>query len=175
MGEFILHSAVDEFEAKLASYLRVKHAIGLSDCTNAMLLGLRASGVQRGDEIIIPSHAFVAAAQSIHFAGAVPVPVDLDEHDGCLVDPASVRRAITPRTRGIMAVHVNGRDVPTWTSSTTIATSMGWRSSKTPRRRLARPWTVSQPEVWPLGGVQLLSLEDARLLRRCGRAGYRRR
>lgn len=108
-GGFILHSAVDEFEAKLASYLRVKHAIGLSDCTNAMLLGLRASGVQRGDEIIIPSHAFVAAAQSIHFAGAVPVPVDLDEHDGCLVDPASVRRAITPRTRGIMAVHVNGR------------------------------------------------------------------
>ena len=108
-GGFILHAAVEEFERKLAAYVGVKHAIGLSDCTNAMLLGLRASGVRHGDEIILPSHAFIAAAQAIHFAGAVPVPVDLDEADGCLVDPVAAAAAITPRTRGIMAVHVNGR------------------------------------------------------------------
>ena len=108
-GGFILHAAVEEFEAKLASYLGVKHAIGVSDCTNAMLLGLRASGMRAGDEIILPAHAFIAAAQSIHFSGTVPVPVELDESDGWLMDPASVRAAITPRTRGIMAVHVNGR------------------------------------------------------------------
>jgi dTDP-4-amino-4,6-dideoxygalactose transaminase len=74
-----------------------------------MLLGLRASGVEAGDEIILPGHAFIAAAQAIHFAGCVPVPVDLDENDGWLIDPLAVRSAITPRTRGIMAVHVNGR------------------------------------------------------------------
>lgn len=108
-GGFILHAAVEEFERKLAAYVGVKHAIGLSDCTNAMLLGLRASGIHPGDEIIVPSHAFIAAAQAIHFAGAVPVPVDLDESDGCLIDPAAAGAAITPRTRGIMAVHVNGR------------------------------------------------------------------
>ncbi len=108
-GGFILHSAVEEFERKLASYLGTKHAIGVSDCTNAMLLGLRASGVKTGDEIILPAHAFIAAAQSIHFAGAVPVPVELDESDGWLMDPAAVSASITPRTRGIMAVHVNGR------------------------------------------------------------------
>ena len=108
-GGFILHAAVEEFERKLAAYIGVKHAVGLSDCTNAMLLGLRASGVRPGDEIIIPSHAFIAAAQAIHFAGAVPVPVELDEADGCLIDAAAAEEAITPRTRGIMAVHVNGR------------------------------------------------------------------
>jgi len=108
-GGFILQQAVDDFEVKLAAYVGAKHAVGVSDCTSAMLLGLRASAIQPGDEIILPGHAFVAAAQAIHFAGGVPVPVDLDESDGCLIDPAAVRAAVTPRTRGIMAVHVNGR------------------------------------------------------------------
>ena len=107
-GGFILQAEVEEFERKLADYLGVTHAIGLSDCTNAMLLGLRASGVQSGDEIIVPAHSFIAAAQAIRFAGGIPIPVDLDESDG-LIDPECVRAAITPRTRGIMPVHVNGR------------------------------------------------------------------
>ena len=107
-GGFILQAAVEQFERSLADYCGVKHAIGLSDCTNAMLLGLRASGIKPGDEIILPAHAFIAAAQAIHFAGAVPIPVDLDESDG-LIDPEAVRAAITPRTRAIMPVHVNGR------------------------------------------------------------------
>lgn len=108
-GGFILQAAVEEFERKLARYLGVKHAIGTSDGTNAMLLGLRACAIEPGAEIILPSHAFIAAAQAIHFAGGVPVPVDVDESDGWLIDPEAVRAAITPRTRGIMAVHVNGR------------------------------------------------------------------
>jgi len=108
-GGFILQAAVEDFERKLAAYLGVKHAIGTSDCTNAMLLGLRACRIEPGAEVILPGHAFIAAAQAIHFAGAVPVPVDIDECDGWLIDPDAVRKAITPRTRGIMAVHVNGR------------------------------------------------------------------
>jgi len=107
-GGFILQSAVEEFEAALADYCGVRHAIGLSDCTNAMLLGLRAAGLSPGDEVILPSHAFVAAAQAIHFAGGVPVPVELSEKDW-LIDPDAIRSAITPRTRAIMPVHVNGR------------------------------------------------------------------
>jgi len=108
-GGFILQAAVEDFERKLAAYLGVKHAIGTSDCTNAMLLGLRACRIEPGAEVILPGHAFIAAAQAIHFAGAVPVPVDIDGCDGWLIDPDAVRKAITPRTRGIMAVHVNGR------------------------------------------------------------------
>ena len=104
-GAFILHDAVAGFEAALAAYLGVKHAIALSDCTNAMQLGLRASGIGPGDEVILPGHAFIAAAQAIHFVGATPVPVDGDR----VIDPDSVRAAITPRTRALMMVHVSGR------------------------------------------------------------------
>lgn len=107
-GGFILQSAVDEFETALAGYLGIHHAVGISDCTNAMLLGLRLLDLRPGDEIILPAHAFIAAAQAIHFAGGTPVPVDISEQDW-LIDPEAVRAAITPRTRAIMPVHVNGR------------------------------------------------------------------
>lgn len=107
-GGFILQRDVEEFEQNLAEFIGVKHVIGCSDGTNAILLGLRASGVKAGDEIIVPSHSFIAAIQSIHFAGAKPVPVELAEHDW-LVDPAAIEAAITPRTTAIMPVHVNGR------------------------------------------------------------------
>ncbi|HUE79343.1 MAG TPA: DegT/DnrJ/EryC1/StrS family aminotransferase [Sphingomicrobium sp.] len=111
-GAFILQSSVADFETALARYLGVRHAIGLADCTNAMLLGLRAAGLAPGDEVILPSHAFLAAAQAIHFAGAVPVPVEISEDNGWLLDPSAVCAAITGRTRAIMAVHVNGRLCP---------------------------------------------------------------
>lgn len=107
-GAFILQRDVDEFESNLASFIGVKHVVGVSDGTNAILLGLRASGIKPGDEIIVPSHSFIAAIQSIHFAGATPVPVDLSEHDW-LVDPEAIEAAITPKTKAIMPVHVNGR------------------------------------------------------------------
>jgi dTDP-4-amino-4,6-dideoxygalactose transaminase len=107
-GGFILQRDVDEFEEKLADFLGVKHVVALSDGTNAMHLGLRACGVGPGDEIILPSHGFIAAAQAIHFAGAVPVPVEMSETDW-LIDPADVARAVTEKTVGIMPVHVNGR------------------------------------------------------------------
>jgi len=107
-GGFILQAAVDDFETRLAHRLGVRHAIGLSDCTHAMLLGLRASGLEPGAEVIMPAHAFLAAAQAIHHAGGVPVPVEISDHDG-LIDPEAIRAAITPRTRAIMVVHVNGR------------------------------------------------------------------
>ena len=107
-GGFILQAAVDAFEAALAEYLGVRHAIGLSDCTNAMLLGLRASKLKPGDEVIMPAHGFIAAAQSIHHAGGIPIPVELSEKDG-LISPNAIQAAITPRTRAIMVIHLNGR------------------------------------------------------------------
>ncbi len=106
-GGFILHDAVAQFERELAAYIGVRHAIALSDCTNAMLLGLRASRLQPGDEVILPGHAFIAAAQAIHHAGGRAVPVDMCP-DGRHVDPAAVRAAITPRTKGLMMVYVSG-------------------------------------------------------------------
>ena len=106
-GDFILRQDVAIFEQRLQEFLGVRHAVGLADCTNAMLLGLRALGVGPGDEVVLPSHAFVAAAQAIHYSGATPLPVELGADR--LVDPASIERAITPRTRALMPVHLNGR------------------------------------------------------------------
>ncbi len=107
-GGFILQRDVEEFEKNIAKLIGVKHVVGLSDCTNAMLLGLRASGFGKDDEVIIPSHSFIAAAQAIHFAGAVPIPIELSELDW-LMDVDAIEAAITPKTRAIMPVHVNGR------------------------------------------------------------------
>ena len=107
-GGFILQQEVADFEAKIRSYLDIEHAIGVSDGTNAILLGLRASGVGTGDEILLPSHAFIAAAQSIHFSGARPVIVDIDPDDW-LLSADSIEANITERTTAIMPVHVNGR------------------------------------------------------------------
>jgi dTDP-4-amino-4,6-dideoxygalactose transaminase len=106
-GGFILQEDVDRFEANLRRLTGARHAIALSDATNSMLLGLRALNLQPGYEAILPSHAFVAAAQAVHFSGGVAVPVELGlDH---LIDPDAVERAITPRTRVLMPVHVNGR------------------------------------------------------------------
>lgn len=106
-GGFILQRDVDEFEQNLAKFVGVKHAIGVSDCTNAMLLGLRAMGIGPGDEVILPSHTFIATAQAIHYAGATPVPADIDA-DG-LLDARAAEAAITARTKAIMVVQLNGR------------------------------------------------------------------
>jgi dTDP-4-amino-4,6-dideoxygalactose transaminase len=106
-GGFVLHTDVAEFERAIERYIGVKHAIGLSDATNAILLGLRAQGLRPGDEVILPSHSFIAAAQSIHFAGGVPVPCELGP-DG-MVDVADMARRVTAKTRLLMPVQVNGR------------------------------------------------------------------
>jgi dTDP-4-amino-4,6-dideoxygalactose transaminase len=107
-GRFILQKDVDEFEEALARFIGVKHVIAVADGTNAILLGLRASELRPGDEVILPSHSFIAAAQSVKHAGGTVVPVELDEKDW-LVCPKAIEAAITPRTRAIMPVHVNGR------------------------------------------------------------------
>ena len=106
-GGIILQAAVDEFEGRLSRFIGCDFAIGTSDCTNAMLLGLRALGIGRDDEVIFCSHTFVATAQAIHFSGATPVPVEMG--DDRMIDPGSVEAAITPRTRAIMVTQLNGR------------------------------------------------------------------
>ena len=108
MGGFILQGAVDAFEIGLEAYLDAGHAVGLSNGTDAMLLGLRASGLKPGAEVILPAHCFIAAAQAIHFAGGRPVPVECLPDDG-LISPEAVEAAITPATGAIMVVHINGR------------------------------------------------------------------
>jgi dTDP-4-amino-4,6-dideoxygalactose transaminase len=106
-GGIILQGAVDEFEARLARYVGAEFAVGTSDCTNAMQLGVRALDIGRGDEVIISSHTFIATAQAIHFAGATPVPVEMQQDR--MIDPDAIAAAVTPRTRAVMVTQLNGR------------------------------------------------------------------
>jgi dTDP-4-amino-4,6-dideoxygalactose transaminase len=106
-GAYIMQSDLAGFENELAAYLGVRHAVGVADGTMGLLLPLLAKGLKPGDEVIVPSHTFVASAAAIHHAGGVPVLVDCGRDH--LIDPESVQRAITSRTRGIMPVQLNGR------------------------------------------------------------------
>jgi dTDP-4-amino-4,6-dideoxygalactose transaminase len=106
-GAFIMQSDVLEFEQQIAAYLGVKYCFGVANCTDALVLGLRAAGVGPGDEVIFPSHTMVASPSAAALLGATPVPVDMAE-DG-LMDPDAVAAAVTPRTRVIMPVQLNGR------------------------------------------------------------------
>ena len=104
----VLGKTTEEFERRLAEYCGTKHAIGLSSGTDALLAIFMAMDLKAGDEIICPSFTFFATAGCIHRAGAKAVFVDI-EADTFNIDPAKVAEAITPRTRGIVPVHLFGQ------------------------------------------------------------------
>ncbi len=99
---------LDELEQAMASYLGTAHAIGVSSGTAGLHLALIALGINAGDEVILPSFTFVAAANAVLYQRATPVFVDI--HPQSLnLDPAQVEKAITPKTRAILAVHTFGQ------------------------------------------------------------------
>jgi dTDP-4-amino-4,6-dideoxygalactose transaminase len=98
---------VGRFEEAFAAYHGVGHAVGLANGTVALQAALAAAGIGCGDEVIVPSYTFVATGMVVVENNAIPVFVDCETTSQGL-DPADVRRKITPRTRAIMPVHVNG-------------------------------------------------------------------
>jgi dTDP-4-amino-4,6-dideoxygalactose transaminase len=106
-GAFIQQQELVDFERRLAEYLGVKHAIGVGNATDGLIMAFRAAGLGPGDEVIFPSHTMVASPASAAHCGAVPVAVDMGPDH--LIDPAAIEAAITPRTKAILPVHLNGR------------------------------------------------------------------
>lgn len=98
---------LDRFERGFAELCGVKHAVAVSNGTVALQLALRALGVGPGDEVVIPDLTFAATAHAVLDVGAVPVLVDVEPDTWCM-DPQAVGRAITPKTRAIMPVHLYG-------------------------------------------------------------------
>jgi dTDP-4-amino-4,6-dideoxygalactose transaminase len=104
---FIMGPEIQALEAELAALLRVDHALAVSSGTDALLLALMAIGVRAGDEVITPTYSFFATAGCVSRLGARPVLVDIDP-ETYNVDPVAIERAITPRTKAIVPVHLFG-------------------------------------------------------------------
>src|SRR3954453_3809630 len=110
-GTFILGPQVRAFEEEFAAYLGVRHAGGVANGTDALVLALRALGVGPGDEVVVPSFTFYASAEAIPHTGARPVFCDVDPDTAC-VTADTVRAALTPRTKAVIAVHLFGNVAP---------------------------------------------------------------
>jgi dTDP-4-amino-4,6-dideoxygalactose transaminase len=110
-GQFILGPEVEVFERAMANRLGVRHVVGVASGTDALVLALKALGIAASDEVITVSHSFVATASAIRLAGAEPVFVDVDD-ESMLLDPARLPSALSPRTRAVLAVHLNGFPCP---------------------------------------------------------------
>ena len=108
---YILGPNVAAFEQEFAAYLGARHAIGVANGTDALTIALRAMGVGPGDEVIVPSFTFYASAEAIPPTGAKPVFCDVDP-DTMMVSAETVKAALTPRTKAVIAVHLFGNVAP---------------------------------------------------------------
>jgi dTDP-4-amino-4,6-dideoxygalactose transaminase len=108
---FINGPVVSSFSKSLASYLDVKHVIPCANGTDALQIAMMALDLQPGDEVITPSFTYIATTEVISLLRLKPVFVEVDRRTFCM-DPASLRSAITPRTKAIVPVHLYGQAAP---------------------------------------------------------------
>jgi dTDP-3-amino-3,4,6-trideoxy-alpha-D-glucose transaminase len=104
---YILGPEVSAFEREFAAYCGAEHGVGVANGTDAITIALRAMGVGPGDEVVVPSFTFYASAEAIPPTGATPVFCDVDPETYC-VTAETVRAALTPRTKAVIAVHLFG-------------------------------------------------------------------
>lgn len=106
-GWYVLGPEVDAFEKEFGTYCGASHCIGVASGLDALYLALRSMGVGQGDEVIVPSHTYIATWLAVSLCGARPVPVEPDL-DTFNIDPARIEPAITQHTKVIIPVHMYG-------------------------------------------------------------------
>jgi dTDP-4-amino-4,6-dideoxygalactose transaminase len=109
-SNFILGEEVRKFEEEFARYCGVKFAVGVNSGTDALFLGLLSLGIGKGDEVIVPAFTYIATSLAVSYTQAKPVFVDIEE-DTFNLDVKKIERAITPRTKAIIPVHLYGHPV----------------------------------------------------------------
>ena len=107
-GLYVLGPEVEAFEAEWAAYCESRHGVGVASGLDALILALRALDVGAGDEVIVPSHTFVATWLAVVAVGATPIPVEPDPAT-FNIDASLIEAAITPATRAIVPVHLYGQ------------------------------------------------------------------
>ncbi|HQS24807.1 MAG: transcriptional regulator [Sphingobacteriia bacterium 24-36-13] len=108
---YINGKAVQQFTRSLGEYLQVKHTIPCANGTDALQIAMMALGLQPGDEVITPSFTYIATTEVVALLKLTPVFVEVDPQTFC-IDPVSVRKAITPKTKAIVPVHLYGHAAP---------------------------------------------------------------
>jgi dTDP-4-amino-4,6-dideoxygalactose transaminase len=104
---YILGNRLEKFEQEFAKYLGVKHVIGVANGLDALTISIKALGIGKGDEVIVPASTFIATWLAVSEAGAIPVPVEVNKN--CLINPDNIKAAITNKTKAIIPVHLYGR------------------------------------------------------------------
>jgi len=107
-GGYILGPEAKQFEAEFAQYCGCEYAVGVNSGTDALYISCSALGIDEGDEVILPTHTFVATALCISYTGATPVFVDSEETT-YNIDPKALEKAITPKTKAVIPVHIYGQ------------------------------------------------------------------
>ena len=109
-GDFVLGKALAEFEQAFAAASGAEYGIGVASGTDAIALGLRACGIGEGDEVLLPANTFIATLIGVNEARAIPILVDCDPNTA-LIDLNAAQKAITPKTKAIVPVHLYGQMV----------------------------------------------------------------
>lgn len=107
-NRFLLGDELDAFEEEFAAYVGVRHCVGVGSGTDALVLALKAHGIQRGDEVVVPSLTFISTALAVTLVGATPIFADVEDQSLTLA-ASEVERCLTPRTRAVIPVHLYGR------------------------------------------------------------------
>lgn len=107
-GKFTSGSYLEQFENVLSTYLHKRYVIATSSGTDAIMIGLLALGLNRGDEVIMPANSFSATENAVLALGGVPIYVDINPQTFC-IDPDKIEEAITPDTKFILPVHLYGK------------------------------------------------------------------
>ena len=166
-GDHVLGAAVGELEAALAAYHGTKYAVALNSGTDALMLAMRVLGIGRGDEVITPVNSFVASTATVVHIGARPVLVDVLPDQN--LDPAAVERAVTPKTKAIMPVHLTGR-IAEMDAVTAIARRHGLAVIEDAAQAVGSRYRGRLSGT--LGDVGCFSAHPLKNLNACGDAGF---
>lgn len=165
-GAFIQQQELFDLEHAIADYSGVKHCVAVTNATDGLQLAFMAGGLAPDAEVIISTHTMVATASSIHFAGGVPVPVDVGPDH--LIDPDAIRNAITEKTRAICPTQLNGRTCE-MSSLVAIADEFGLDIYEDAAQGLGSRWNGRAAGSWGRGSC--LSFYPAKILGTLGDGG----